>query len=48
MTKKTSLGTILVTGSCKTLYLDVHHTPGHPACKGGCLTVWPPLKAVAC
>jgi predicted lipoprotein with Yx(FWY)xxD motif len=45
MTKKTSLGTILVTGSGKTLYLDVHDTAGHPACKGGCLTVWPPLKA---
>ena len=44
-TKKTSLGTILVTGSGKTLYLDVHDKAGHPACKGGCLTIWPPLKA---
>jgi predicted lipoprotein with Yx(FWY)xxD motif len=44
-TKKTSLGTMLVTGSGKTLYLDVHDKAGHPACKGGCLTIWPPLKA---
>jgi predicted lipoprotein with Yx(FWY)xxD motif len=44
-TKKTSLGTILVTSSGKTLYLDVHDKAGHPACKGGCLTIWPPLKA---
>jgi predicted lipoprotein with Yx(FWY)xxD motif len=44
-TKKTSLGTILVTGGGKTLYLDVNDKAGHPACKGGCLTIWPPLKA---
>lgn len=44
-TKKTSLGTILVTGVGKTLYLDVHDKTGQPACKGGCLTIWPPLKA---
>lgn len=44
-TKKTSLGTILVTRSGKTLYLDVHDKAGHPACTGGCLTIWPPLKA---
>lgn len=44
-TKKTSLGPILVTGLGKTLYLDVHDKVGHPACKGGCLTFWPPLKA---
>lgn len=44
-TKKTALGTILVTGSGKTLYLDVHDKTGHPACKGGCLAIWPPLKA---
>ena len=44
-TKKTALGTILVTGSGKTLYLDVHDKTGHPACKAGCLTIWPPLKA---
>jgi predicted lipoprotein with Yx(FWY)xxD motif len=44
-TKTTSLGTILVTGTGKTLYLDVNDKSGHPACKGGCLTIWPPLKA---
>jgi predicted lipoprotein with Yx(FWY)xxD motif len=44
-TKTTSLGTILVTGSGKTLYLDVSDKTGHPACKAGCLTIWPPLKA---
>jgi predicted lipoprotein with Yx(FWY)xxD motif len=45
-TKKTSLyGTILVTGSGQTLYLDSADKPGHPACTGGCLSVWPPLKA---
>jgi predicted lipoprotein with Yx(FWY)xxD motif len=44
-TKKTSLGTILVTSSGKTLYLDASDKPGHPACTGGCLSIWPPLKA---
>jgi predicted lipoprotein with Yx(FWY)xxD motif len=45
-TKKTSLyGAILVTGSGQTLYLDSADKPGHPACTGGCLSVWPPLKA---
>ena len=44
-TKKTSLGTILVTSSGRSLYLDVADKPGHPACTGGCLSIWPPLKA---
>jgi predicted lipoprotein with Yx(FWY)xxD motif len=44
-TKKTSFGTILVTSSGQTLYLDSHDKPGHPACTGGCLSAWPPLKA---
>ena len=43
--KKTSLGTILVTSSGKTLYLDKADKPPHFACTGGCLTIWPPLKA---
>ncbi|MGD0197583.1 MAG: hypothetical protein ABSC56_06725 [Solirubrobacteraceae bacterium] len=38
-TKSTSLGTILVTGSGKTLYADTG------ACTGGCLQIWPPLAA---
>ncbi|MGD1051850.1 MAG: hypothetical protein ABR947_12355 [Solirubrobacteraceae bacterium] len=45
-TKKSPLyGTILVTSSGQTLYLDSADKPGHPACTGGCLSVWPPLKA---
>ena len=44
-TKKTSLGTILVTSSGRTLYLDAADKPGHPACTGSCLSIWPPLKA---
>jgi predicted lipoprotein with Yx(FWY)xxD motif len=44
-TKHTSLGTILVTGSGRTLYADRGDTPRHFACTGGCLTIWPPLKA---
>jgi predicted lipoprotein with Yx(FWY)xxD motif len=44
-TKKTSLGTILVTSSGRTLYLDAADKPGHPACTAGCLSIWPPLKA---
>jgi predicted lipoprotein with Yx(FWY)xxD motif len=45
-TKKTSLGTILVDGKGRTLYLDVADKPGKQACTGSCLTFWPPLKAV--
>jgi predicted lipoprotein with Yx(FWY)xxD motif len=44
-TKKTSLGTILVTSSGRSLYLDSADKQGHPACTGGCLAIWPPLKA---
>jgi len=45
-TKQTSLGTILVTSSGKTLYLDSADKPPHFACTGSCLKAWPPLKAV--
>ena len=45
-TKKTALGTILVTSTGRTLYLDKGDKPGHSACMGGCLSAWPPLKAV--
>ena len=45
-TKHTSLGTILVTGSGQTLYLDTGDKPPHFACTGACLKVWPPLKAI--
>ena len=44
-TKNTSFGTILVTSSGQTLYLNSHDKPGHPSCTGGCLSAWPPLKA---
>ena len=43
-TTHSSLGTILVTGSGQTLYLNTGDKPGHFACTGGCLTIWPPLK----
>jgi predicted lipoprotein with Yx(FWY)xxD motif len=45
MTRTTSLGTILVTGSGRSLYLDTADKKGHPACTSSCLSVWPPLKA---
>jgi predicted lipoprotein with Yx(FWY)xxD motif len=44
-TKSTKLGTILVTSSGKTLYLDVGDKPPHFACTGGCLGAWPPLAS---
>jgi predicted lipoprotein with Yx(FWY)xxD motif len=44
-TKTTSFGTILVTSSGQTLYLNSADKPGHPACTAGCLSAWPPLKA---
>jgi predicted lipoprotein with Yx(FWY)xxD motif len=43
-TKPTSLGTILVTSSGQTLYLDVGDKPGHWACTGGCAAAWPVLS----
>ena len=44
-TRQTKYGTILVTGSGRTLYLDAGDKPPHFACTGGCLQAWPPLKA---
>ena len=46
-TKQTSLGTILVTSSGQTLYLDVGDKPGHWACTGGCAAAWPVLATSA-
>jgi predicted lipoprotein with Yx(FWY)xxD motif len=43
-TKSTSLGTILVTSSGQTLYLDVNDKSGHFACTGQCAAAWPVLK----
>jgi predicted lipoprotein with Yx(FWY)xxD motif len=36
---------ILVDSKGMTLYVDENDKPGAPACTGGCLTIWPPLKA---
>jgi len=44
-TRQTKYGTILVSGSGRTLYLDAGDKPPHFACTGGCLQAWPPLKA---
>ena len=43
-TKSTSLGTILVTSSGKTIYLDTGDKSGHFACTGACAKAWPPLS----
>jgi predicted lipoprotein with Yx(FWY)xxD motif len=43
-TKQTSLGTILVTSSGQTLYLDVGDKPGHFACTGVCAAAWPAVS----
>ncbi len=43
-TKHTSLGTILVTSSGHTLYLDVGDKPPKFACNGGCISIWPILR----
>jgi predicted lipoprotein with Yx(FWY)xxD motif len=43
-TKQTSLGTILVTSSGQTLYLDVGDKTGHFACTGMCAAAWPVLS----
>ena len=42
-TKSTKFGTILVTSSGKTLYMDAGDKPPHFACTAGCLQAWPPL-----
>ena len=43
-TKPTSLGTILVTSSGQTLYLDINDKSGHFACTGMCAAAWPVLS----
>jgi predicted lipoprotein with Yx(FWY)xxD motif len=42
-TRKTSLGTILVDGQGRTLYLWVPDKGGKSVCDGGCAQVWPPV-----
>lgn len=40
-------GKIMVDSAGLTLYVDENDKPGAPACTGGCLTIWPPVKAAA-
>lgn len=47
MTASSSLGTILVDGSGRTLYLFTKDSPGTSTCTGGCLAAWPPLLGTA-
>lgn len=42
-TAHTSLGEVLVNGRGLTLYTLSSDAPGHLACTGGCLQVWPPV-----
>jgi predicted lipoprotein with Yx(FWY)xxD motif len=41
-----ALGSILVDGAGRTLYLFTADTPAAPACTGDCLGNWPPFPAV--
>ena len=42
-THTTSLGTFLVDGNGKTLYLFEKDKPNKSNCSGGCLSIWPPF-----
>lgn len=44
-TRSTSIGTVLVDGSGRTVYELVGDSPGKPTCTGGCLAIWPAVKA---
>ena len=46
-TAGSSLGTILVDGAGRTLYLFTKDSPGTSTCTGGCLALWPPLLGTA-
>ena len=46
-TASSSLGTILVDGAGRTLYLFTKDSPGTSTCTGGCLAAWPPLLGTA-
>jgi len=45
-TRNTKYGPILVNASNRTIYLDRADKPGKLACTGGCLSAWPPVKAL--
>jgi predicted lipoprotein with Yx(FWY)xxD motif len=42
-TESTPFGTVLANASGRTLYLLTADRPGHSACTGSCLAVWPPV-----
>jgi predicted lipoprotein with Yx(FWY)xxD motif len=44
---RTQLGTILVDGSGRTLYLFAKDQPDQSACAGACAAAWPPAQASA-
>ena len=46
-TTTTSLGTILVDQTGKTLYVFTKDAPGKSTCEGQCLAAWPPVKGPA-
>ena len=46
-TAKTSLGTVVVDGSGRTLYLFAKDTGPKSMCAGSCAASWPPLTATA-
>ena len=43
-TMSTSIGTVLVDASGRTVYELVGDTPAKPTCTGGCLVIWPAVK----
>jgi predicted lipoprotein with Yx(FWY)xxD motif len=43
--RRTTLGTVLVDGKGRTLYLFEKDKPTTSACNGACATVWPPLAS---
>lgn len=47
MTASSSLGTILVDGTGRTLYLFSKDSTNTSTCTGGCLAAWPPLLGTA-
>jgi predicted lipoprotein with Yx(FWY)xxD motif len=44
-TASTSIGTVLVDASGRTVYELVGDSAAHQTCAGGCLAIWPPVKA---
>ena len=44
-TMSTSIGTVLVDGSGRTVYELVGDSTANQTCTGGCAAIWPPVKA---